>query len=107
MTAISVDVIYARNLKPGDWYAGNYVPDAPTTPAQTFAAAFPVDFIFPVTENGQEWLSLVAGSVARTPVLATSRVLVIRGLPADVHHLILADENRKRREQRGVQMELP
>ena len=30
----SLDVIYAANLQPGDWWAGNFLPDAPTRPVQ-------------------------------------------------------------------------
>jgi hypothetical protein len=37
-----VDVKYAANLKPGDMYAGDVAPDAPTRPVQEFLHAWKI-----------------------------------------------------------------
>jgi hypothetical protein len=75
----SIDVVYAASMKPGDLFAGLVVPDAPTTPVQTWAAAHKLTSIEAFTgEDGLKWLRLKAGPFDLTPVPAVTQCLVIR-----------------------------
>jgi hypothetical protein len=84
----SLDVIYAANLKPGDWWAGNFVPDAPTRPVQPFAGAHLVASVRTYADDdGRKWIAVTpAGAMAQfgelSPALAASQVLVLRHLEA-------------------------
>ena len=76
----SVDVTSACHLKPGDRYAGDVNPDAPTRPVQPFAAAcLLTDVEMCTDDDGVKWmhLSTTHGRVL-TPVRYTTWVLVIR-----------------------------
>jgi len=80
----SLDVIYAANLQPGDWWAGNFLPDAPTRPVQPWARAHRVAAVRSYTgADGGRWMAVTpAGAMAEfgelTPVRAATQVLVIR-----------------------------
>jgi hypothetical protein len=79
--SMSVDVIYALALKPGDWYAGTVDKDAPTRQVQPFARAHRVESVESwMGEDGWKWLTITSGPFALTPVKAASQVLVIRHL---------------------------
>ena len=76
-----VDVIYARYLHAGDWYAGKINPDAPTTPVQPVAAAPHLTAVTDFTsDDGMFSLALKAGDLDLEPVTGHTRCLVIRGL---------------------------
>ena len=54
--SMSVEVIYALHLKPGDLWAGLVNREAPTTPVQPFAAAHLVNTVDTITdEAGAKW----------------------------------------------------
>ena len=79
--SMSVDVIYALHLKPGDLWAGIVDRNAPTTPVQPFAAAIPVTTVDTVTdEAGAKWqhVNSIGELGGCTPVPAAMQVLVIR-----------------------------
>ena len=83
-----LDLTAAMHVKPGDWLAGHYVPDAPTTPVQLLASALQIAAAAPFTDDaGVKWLRFTrAGEVAGpwgslTPVRAYSQVFVIRITP--------------------------
>ena len=76
--AMSVDVIYALHLKPGDLYAGDVVPDAPTRPVQPWVAAHKITAVDTYKTDGRTWMRLTAGQFELTPVAASTQVLVIR-----------------------------
>lgn len=78
--SMSVDVIYALHMKPGDLWAGIVDPGAPTRPVQPFAAAIPVTRVDTVTLDGAKWqhVNVLCGLPRYTPVRTTSQVLVIR-----------------------------
>jgi hypothetical protein len=84
MKSSSVDVAYAASMKPGDLYAGDVNPAAPTRPVQVFAAAHRLTEVAPYAAGGgRQMLRLRAGALALTPVPAASQVLIIReGEPA-------------------------
>jgi hypothetical protein len=73
-----VDVVHAGNMKPGDLYAGDVNPDAPTRPVQEFATAHRLTEVTRYTEGGRQMLALQAGQVTLTPVPAATQVLLIR-----------------------------
>lgn len=77
-----VDVVYAANMKPGDWYAGKIAPDAPYRKVQEFAAAHEVVEVVPYADEntGQKMLRVVAThGMDLFPVPIGTQVLVIRG----------------------------
>jgi hypothetical protein len=79
MQAISIEVTYAAQMKPGDLYAGKVNPAAPTTPVQTFAAAHRLTDVTPhAGADGRRMLHLRAGALILEPVLAAAQVLVVR-----------------------------
>lgn len=78
MTAPRLDVIYAANLKPGDLYAGNVAPKAPTRPVQEFAAAMRITEVEQFRTDERTWMRITAGQFELTPVPAATQVLVIR-----------------------------
>lgn len=79
---MSVDVIYASHLKPGDVYAGKINPSAPTRPVQPCAAAYCLSGVEAYTDDqGVTWMRLdpgIPGLGNLTPVRAAAQVLVIR-----------------------------
>ena len=78
-----VDVVYAANMQPGDWYAGRIEPDAPTRHVQEFAAAHSVAAVTPYTDEntGERMLQVTAThGMDLFPVPASTKVLVIRGV---------------------------
>jgi hypothetical protein len=79
---ISIDVKHAGNLKPGDLYAGQVVPDAPTRPVQPIAAALRLTEVVPFTDDGgRKMMRLKAGVLDLTPLYITTGCLVILGVP--------------------------
>lgn len=75
----SVDIVYAANMKPGDVFAGIVVPDAPTMPVQTWAAAHTLSGIAKYTgEDGQRMMRLQASGLDLTPIPAATQCLLIR-----------------------------
>jgi hypothetical protein len=75
----SVEVAYAAQMKPGDLYAGDVDPAAPTRPVQVFAAAHRLTGITPYADGqGRRMLHLQAGVLTLTPVAAAGQVLLIR-----------------------------
>jgi hypothetical protein len=85
--ALSVDVIYALHLKPGDLYAGGVEPDS-GIPVHPIAAAVRIATVAPYDgEDGRKMLALTGSAPAAcgletfplTPVDPNSQVLVIRG----------------------------
>jgi hypothetical protein len=75
----SIDVVYAANMKPGDLYAGDVNPDAPTRPVQTFAAAHKLASVERFrADDGRPWVRLRSASFELSPVPAVTQCLVIR-----------------------------
>ena len=80
-TSPRVDVIAALYLRPGDWYAGQVNPGAPTTPVQPFAAAHHLTSVTEANSpDGMFRLALKAGDLDLEPVTGHTRGLIIRGL---------------------------
>jgi len=81
---VRVEVVYASNVQPGDWYAGQIVHEAPTTPVQPFAAAFPVSHVELFTgEDGRRYVQIVAErppELQPRPLPMGVQVIVIRGV---------------------------
>ena len=76
---MKLDVIYAMGLKPGDLWAGNLAPDAPTRPVQNFARAMRITHAEIVTgEDGRKIVQCQAHGWAMTPVSIGTQVMVIR-----------------------------
>lgn len=73
-----IDVVYAASLKPGDLYAGNVQPDAPTRPVQEFAAAWKLASVERFKVDGRTWIRPASASFELTPVPAVTQCLVIR-----------------------------
>jgi hypothetical protein len=74
-----IDVVYAANMKPGDLYAGQWVPDAPTTKVQTWAAAHKLTEVTPyTTEDGRRMVRLKTAGWEVTPAPFGAQCLVIR-----------------------------
>lgn len=73
-----LDVIHAANLKPGDWYAGDVIPDAPTRPVQEFAAAHRLTEVGTFKTDERTWMRLTSGPFELDPIPASRQVLVIR-----------------------------
>jgi len=83
-----LELIAAMHMRPGDLWAGCYVPEAPTTPVQLWAAAHKITAVMPYRdEAGIGWIRpTAAGEIpgpwgSLTPVRATARVFVIRVRP--------------------------
>lgn len=75
----SVDVIYARHLEPGDLFAGEVCPQAPTRPVQPFAAACTLTEVSTYSSDGVTWMRLEAShGLGLSPLKASQQVLVIR-----------------------------
>ena len=81
MSALSVDVIYALHLKPGDLYAGDVDRNAPTRPVQTWAAAHRITEEGEFKTDERTWMRLTSSMGELDPVPASRQVLVIRGVP--------------------------
>ena len=78
-TRTRLDIIYAANLKPGDLYAGQVNPDAPTMPVQPCAVAPTITEATPYQDGqGHRMMRLPAGQLAMTSLPAGRQVLVIR-----------------------------
>jgi hypothetical protein len=84
--ALSVDVIYAVNMKPGDLYAGEVILES-RRPVHPIAAAVRIATIAPYDgEDGRKMLALTGTAPAAcgletfplTPVDASTQVLIIR-----------------------------
>ena len=80
---LSVDVIYALHMKPGDLYAGGVEPGSPGRPVHPIAAALRIATVTPYDgEDGRKMLALTAEGLEDyplTPVDACTQVLIIRG----------------------------
>lgn len=95
-----LDVVYAANMRPGDWYAGDVVPDAPTRPVQLFAYPILVARLERFTsEEGRSMVRVITDGPAilqTTPVGVGQQVLVIRdtvpGTCTEFHHAFLCPQ---------------
>jgi hypothetical protein len=75
----SIDVIYARNLKPGDLYAGTVDRDAPTRPVQPFAWSHEVRKVSLYTDDqGNDMVLITGPNGDLSPVPIITQVMVIR-----------------------------
>lgn len=74
-----IDVVHAANMQPGDLYAGQWVPDAPTTRVQVWAAAHKLTAIAPYTDDsGTRMVRLETEHFTLTPARMSAQCLVIR-----------------------------
>lgn len=74
----AVDVVCAENLKPGDLYAGQVVPDAPTRPCQPFACAHEVTAVEIVSTAEGKRVKIMSGQFALSMARLTTQCMVIR-----------------------------
>jgi hypothetical protein len=77
-----VDVKYAANLKAGDIYAGDVVPDAPTRPVQEFLNAWEIVSVETVeTADGKRYTQpfglMGSDAIALTALPVRRQVMVI------------------------------
>ena len=74
-----IDVVYAARMQPGDLYAGQWVPDAPTRHVQTFAAAHELASVLTFKgEDGRPMVRLASAAFDLGSVPAVTQCLVIR-----------------------------
>lgn len=77
---MQIDVIYAANLKIGDWYAGQVVPGAPTRPVQEILRALEITAVRDRRDaEGIRRVYAESNGMVLSSILASRQVMVIRG----------------------------